>query len=88
MYRSLAVNENEIDDRLIEDILQYSSSALFVQLEPFFDFLSKSKQLKLVKLFVQQIIDGQFTSDQEWFITTEDRLELIVQAMIDLQIHS
>lgn len=81
MYRSLAVNEDTIDEKLIEDILQYSSSAMFDQLEPFFDFLSKNKQLKLVKIFLQQIIDS---SDQQWFITNEDRLEQIVQAIMDL----
>ena len=78
------MNENEIDEKLIDEILQFSTSSMFDQLEPFFDFLSKNKQLKLVKIFLQQILDGQFSTDREWFIINEDRLELIVQAVMDI----
>lgn len=61
LYRSLAISENEIDPKLIEgliDLSSFSSTTVFDQLEPFFDFLSKSKQHKLVKLFMRQIIEN------------------------------
>ncbi len=60
LYRSLAVNENEIDEKLIENLLElssFSSTTVFDQLESFFDFLPKNKQLKLIKLFLRQIIE-------------------------------
>lgn len=75
------MNENAIDETLIDDILQLSPASMFDQLEPFFDFLSKSKQVKLVKIFLEH-----FTIDQQWFITNEDRLELLVQAVMDIHL--
>jgi len=60
LYRSLAANENEIDPKLIENLLElssFSSTTVFDQLESFFDFLPKNKQLKLIKLFLRQIIE-------------------------------
>jgi hypothetical protein len=84
LYRSLAVNEHEIDDKLIENVLELSSSSsIFDQLEPFFDFLPKNKQLKLVKSFTKQIISS---TDRSWFLTNEDRLGLVVQAILEMNI--
>ncbi len=78
------MNEHEIDEKLIENILEFSSSSsIFDQLEPFFDFLPKNKQFKLVKSFVKQIISG---IDRSWFLTNEDRLGLVVQAILDMNI--
>jgi hypothetical protein len=78
------VNEHEIDEKLIENILEFSSSSsIFDQLEPFFDFLPKNKQFKLVKSFVKQIISG---IDRSWFLTNEDRLGLVVQAILEMNI--
>ncbi|CAF4714344.1 unnamed protein product, partial [Rotaria sp. Silwood2] len=60
LYRALATNENDIDSKLIENLLElstFSSTTVFDQLEPFFDFLSKTKQYKLIKLFIKQIIE-------------------------------
>lgn len=54
------MNENDINQKLIDNLLElssFSSTTIFDQLEPFFDFLPKNKQLKLVKLFIKQIID-------------------------------
>jgi hypothetical protein len=61
LYRSLATSENDIDSKLIENLLElssFSSTTIFDQLEPFFDFLPKNKQFKLVKLFIKQIIES------------------------------
>ncbi len=78
------MNEHEIDEKLIENILEFSSSSsIFDQLEPFFDFLPKNKQFKLVKSFVKQIISG---IDRSWFLTNEDRLGLVVQAILEMNI--
>ncbi|CAF3827857.1 unnamed protein product, partial [Adineta steineri] len=88
LYRALAANENEIDPKLIENLLElssFSSTKVFNQLESFFDFLPKNKQLKLVKLFIKQIIEHP-NVDQSWFISNEDRLRLIVQATIEYMI--
>ncbi|UJR14390.1 hypothetical protein I4U23_001387 [Adineta vaga] len=85
LYRSLAVDENTIDSKLIENLLDlssFSSTAIFDQLEPFFDFLSKSKQFKLIKLFIKQILEHS-NRDRSWFITNENRLRLVVQAAIE-----
>ncbi|CAF1121281.1 unnamed protein product [Adineta ricciae] len=85
LYRSLAVDEKTIDPSLVDnliDLSSFSSTTVFDQLEPFFDFLSKSKQMKLIKLFIKQIIDHP-NQNRAWFITDESRLRLVVQAMIE-----
>ena len=61
LYRSLAVDERTVDSKLVEDLLDlssFSSSTVFDQLEPFFDYLSRGKQLKLIKLLIKQIIEN------------------------------
>ncbi|CAF4653625.1 unnamed protein product, partial [Rotaria sp. Silwood2] len=90
LYRALATNENDIDSKLIENLLElstFSSTTVFDQLEPFFDFLSKTKQYKLIKLFIKQIIENS-NIDRSWFISNEDRLRLIVQASIEYAIET
>lgn len=82
LYRSLAVDEREIDENLIDNLWKHSSKRIFNEFEPFFDLLSKSKQLKLMRIFLEH-----FSSSQLTFITNEYRLQLIVQAIIDLNLH-
>ncbi|CAM4945783.1 unnamed protein product [Rotaria socialis] len=90
LYRALAVNENDIDPKFIENLLElssFSSTTVVDQLEPFFDFLPKTKQLKLVKLFIRHIIEKP-NIDRTWFISNEDRLRLIVQASVEYAIET
>ncbi|CAF3953495.1 unnamed protein product [Rotaria sordida] len=90
LYRALATNENDIDRKLIENLLElssFSSTTVFDQLEPFFDFLSKTKQYKLIKLFIKQIIEHP-NIDRTWFISNEDRLQLVVQASVEYAIET